>query len=105
MVHGYCISLRGFPEIDNHLVKGGVGIIFCPQAIIAWIYAGALLTTLGKIIAGDAHFVSIKLIFEHKKEQKLITLVSSYHPNSGCSTDDLNQFFQLYDDFINNETQ
>ena len=100
-IHGYRIFLHGSTENDHHL-KGGVGIILSPQAIIAWKNAGALLPTLGKTIAGAARFMSIKLLFEHKKKQQYITFVSSYHPHSGYSSDDLTQFFQSYDDFITN---
>lgn len=44
--------------------------------------------------------MSIKLLFEHNKKQQFVTVVSSYHPHSGYSSDDLMQFFQAYDDFL-----
>ena len=99
-IQGYRIFLHGSSE-DNHHLKGGVGIILSPQAIIAWKKA-AIPPTLGKTIAGAARFMSIKLLVEHEKKEQFITFVSSYHPHSGYSADDLTQFFKVYDDFIQN---
>ena len=104
---GHTIIHHGPENQPRSGAKGGVAIILCPEWYYYWQKSGSIQK---KIPAADtARLLAIDLAIpaqnqkkKEKKNSKIITLVTSYHPHSGYSDDETNLFNQQVADLYTN---